>query len=101
MNNFLLKLQIASLYILLGVSVLLIGITLFIYQTLVNYGDISVKKTEEIMDNQQKWMEQVISNADTVSYESKRRIDSITKAELKILKKRDSLLKLENKNIKN
>ena len=88
-------------YILLGVSVLLIGITLFIYQTLVNYGDISVKKTEEIMDNQQKWMEQVISNADTVSYESKRRIDSITKAELKILKKRDSLLKLENKNIKN
>ena len=88
-------------YILLGVSVLLIGITLFIYQTLVNYGDISVKKTEEIMDNQQKWMEQVISNADTVSYESKRRIDSITKAELKILKKRDSLLKSENKNIKN
>ena len=88
-------------YILLGVSVLLIGITLFIYQTLVNYGDISVKKTEEIMDNQQKWMEQVISNADTVSYESKRRIDSITKAELKILKKRDSLLKLENKNIEN
>ena len=88
-------------YILLGVSVLLIGITLFIYQTLVNYGDISVKKTEEIMDNQQKWMEQVISNADTVSYESKRRIDSITKAELKILKKRDSLLKSENKNIEN
>lgn len=88
-------------YILLGVSVLLIGITLFIYQTLVNYEDISVKKTEEIMDNQQKWMEQVISNADTVSYESKRRIDSITKAELKILKKRDSLLKLENKNIEN
>jgi hypothetical protein len=88
-------------YILLGVTVLLIGITLFIYLTLVNYGDISVKKTEEIMDNQQKWMEQVISNADTVSYESKRRIDSITKAELKILKKRDSLLKLENKNIEN
>ena len=88
-------------YILLGVTVLLIGITVFIYQTLVNYGDISVKKTEEIMDNQQKWMEQVISNADTVSYESKRRIDSITKAELKILKKRDSLLKSENKNIKN
>ena len=88
-------------YILLGVSVLLIGITLFIYQTLVNYGGISVKKTEEIMDNQQKWMEQVISNADTVSYESKRRIDSITKAELKILKKRDSLLKLEHKNIEN
>lgn len=74
-------------YILLGVTVLLIGITLFIYQTLVNYGEISVKKTEEIMDKQQKWMEQVISNADTVSYESKRRIDSITIAELKILKK--------------
>ena len=88
-------------YILLGVSVLLIGITLFIYQTLVNYGDISVKKTEEIMDKQQKWMEQVISNADTVSYQSKRKIDSTTKAELKILKKRDSLLKLENKNIEN
>jgi len=88
-------------YILLGVTVLLIGITLFIYQTLVNYGEISVKKTEEILDKQQKWMEQVISNADTVSYESKRRIDSITKAELKILKKRDSLLKLENKNIEN
>lgn len=88
-------------YILLGVTVLLIGITLFIYQTLVNYGEISVKKTEEILDKQQKWMEQVISNADTVSYESKRRIDSITKAELKTLKKRDSLLKLENKNIEN
>ena len=88
-------------YILLGVTVLLIGITVFIYQTLVNYGDISVKKTEEIMDNQQKWMEQVISNADTVSYQSKRKIDSTTKAELKILKKRDSLLKLENINIKN
>ncbi|MGY8910678.1 MAG: hypothetical protein ACKVIG_12560 [Flavobacteriales bacterium] len=88
-------------YILLGVTVLLIGITAFIYQTLVNYGEISVKKTEEIMDNQQKWMEQVISNADTVSYQSKRKIDSITKAELKILKKRDSLLKSENKNIEN
>lgn len=86
-------------YTLTVITVLIIGIAIFSYTVLANYNEISLSKGEEIMDKQRSWIEDNISLADTTSYETKRRIDSITRAELKILKTQDSLLKLEmNKN---
>ncbi|MCH3881874.1 MULTISPECIES: hypothetical protein [Tenacibaculum] len=86
-------------YTLTVITVLIIGIAIFSYTVLANYNEISLSKGEEIMDKQRSWIEDNISLADTTSYETKRRIDSITRTELKILKTQDSLLKLEmNKN---
>ncbi|APG65258.1 hypothetical protein LPB136_07810 [Tenacibaculum todarodis] len=82
-------------YILVAITLLVIGIAIFSYTVLANYNEISLSKGEEIMDRQRSWIEDNISLADTTSYETKRRIDSITRAELKILKTQDSLLNLK------
>lgn len=82
-------------YILVAITLLVIGIAIFSYTVLTNYNEISLSKGEEIMDRQRSWIEDNINLADTTSYETKRRIDSITRAELKILKTQDSLLNLK------
>ena len=82
-------------FTLAAITILVIGVSLFIYKVLLGYGQISINKTEEIMEQQQRWEDNVIRASDTTSYQTKRRIDSLTKVELKLLKKQDSLLKLE------
>lgn len=84
-------------YTLLGVTVLIIVISVFFYMFLTSYSEISINKAKDVMNEQQNWVDEMIQNSDTTSYSTKRRIDSIAKAELQILKKQDSLLRLEMK----
>ncbi len=84
-------------YTLLGITFLILVISVFFYNTLTSYSEISINKAKEVMNEQQNWVDEMIQNSDTTSYSTKRRIDSIAKGELQILKKQDSLLRLEMK----
>lgn len=77
------------------ITLFVIGISIFINKVLLGYGEVTINKTEEIMNQQQKWVDDIITASDTTSYATKKRIDSLTKVELKRLKTQDSLLKLE------
>ena len=83
------------------ITILVVGVTFFISKVIVGYGEVTINKTEEIMNQHQNWVNEVISNSDTTSYKTKMRIDSLTKVDLKLKQKQDSLLKLELKNNEN
>ncbi|MCT4699847.1 MULTISPECIES: hypothetical protein [Tenacibaculum] len=83
------------------ITVAIIVFSVVSYKVLSSFKEVTFNKTENIIEQQKKWVNGVIQLSDTIAIKTRKRRDSLIKIELQLLKKQDSLLQLtQNKDKK-
>ena len=82
------------------ITVAIIVFSVASYKVLSNFKEVTFNKTEDIIEQQKRWVDGVIQLSDTIAIKTSKQRDSLIKIELQLLKKQDSLLQLtQNKKL--
>lgn len=79
------------------ITVVLVLFSILSYNVLSSFKEVTFNKTEEIIEQQKRWIDQTINLSDTIPIKIRNQRDSVIRAELTFLKTNDSLLKLNKK----
>lgn len=79
------------------ITVVIVLFSILSYNVLSSFKEVTFNKTEEIIEQQKRWIDQSINLSDTIPIKIRNQRDSVIRAELTFLKTNDSLLKLNKK----